>query len=47
MKTWVLFLFGIVNMHAQIEEPVVWESSLEQLSENHYLLKFEAQIAPK
>ncbi|MDA7777647.1 thioredoxin family protein [Flavobacteriaceae bacterium] len=47
MKTWMLFLLGIFYLQAQIEEPVVWEKSLEQLSEDRYLLKFEAQIAPK
>ena len=47
MKTWMFFLFGIFWLQAQIQEPVIWESSLEELSKNRYLLKFEAQIAPK
>ena len=47
MKAWILFLFGILYLQAQFEEPVVWESSLEQLSEERFLLKFEAKIKPK
>ena len=47
MKTWLLFFIGIFYLQAQIEEPVVWESRVEQLSEDRYLLTFEAQIAPK
>ena len=47
MKAWILFLFGILYLQAQFEEPVVWESSLEQLSKDHFLLKFEAKIKPK
>ena len=47
MKAWILFLFGILYLQAQLEEPVVWESSLEQLSEERFLLKFEAKIKPK
>ena len=47
MKAWILFLFGIVYLQAQFEEPVIWESSLEQLSEERFLLKFEAKIKPK
>ncbi|MDA0985695.1 MAG: thioredoxin family protein [Bacteroidetes bacterium] len=34
-------------MQAQIEEPVVWESRVEQLSEDRYLFSFEATIAPQ
>ena len=47
MKTWLLFFIGIFYLQAQIEEPVVWKSRVEQLSEDRYLLTFEAQIAPK
>lgn len=47
MKAWILFLFGILYLQAQFEEPVIWESSLEQLSEERFLLKFEAKIKPK
>ena len=47
MKAWILFLFGILYLQAQFEEPVVWESSLEQLSKDRFLLKFEAKIKPK
>ena len=47
MKAWIPFLFGILYLQAQFEEPVVWESSLEQLSEERFLLKFEAKIKPK
>ena len=47
MKAWILFLFGILYLQAQFEEPIVWESSLEQLSEERFLLKFEAKIKPK
>ena len=47
MKAWILFLFGILYLQAQFEEPVVWESSLEQLSKERFLLKFEAKIKPK
>ena len=47
MKAWILFLFGILYLQAQFEEPVVWESRLEQLSKDHFLLKFEAKIKPK
>lgn len=47
MKTWMLFLFGIFYLQAQIEEPVIWKSSLERVSGDRYLLKFEAQITPK
>jgi thiol:disulfide interchange protein DsbD len=47
MKAWILFLFGILYLQAQLEEPVVWESSLEQLSKDRFLLKFEAKIKPK
>ena len=47
MKAWILFLFGILYLQAQFEEPVVWESSLEKLSEERFLLKFEAKIKPK
>ena len=47
MKIWIFFLFGIFYLQAQIEEPVIWGSSLEELSEDRYMLKFEAQIAPK
>ena len=32
---------------AQIEEPVNWNSSIARLSENTFLLTFEAEIAPK
>ena len=47
MKAWILFLFGILYLQAQFEEPIVWESSLEQLSKDRFLLKFEAKIKPK
>ena len=47
MRIAVLFLFGIFYLNAQIEEPVVWKSVVEQLSEDRYLLKFDAEIAPK
>jgi thiol:disulfide interchange protein DsbD len=46
MKSWILFLFGIVYLQAQIKEPVVWESRIEKLTEDRYLLSFEAKIAP-
>ena len=47
MKAWILFLFGILYLQAQFEEPIVWESNLEQLSKDRFLLKFEAKIKPK
>ena len=47
MKAWILFLFGILYLQAQFEEPVVWENTLEQLSKDRFLLKFEAKIKPK
>ena len=31
MKSWMFFLLGIFYLQAQIEEPVVWESRVEQL----------------
>jgi thiol:disulfide interchange protein DsbD len=46
MKTCLLFLFGILTLQAQFEEPVVWESKVEQLAEDRYQLIFEADIAP-
>jgi len=46
MKTCLLFLFGILTLQAQFEEPVVWESKVEQLTEDRYQLIFEAGIAP-
>ena len=46
MKTCLLFLFGILTLQAQFEEPVVWESKVEQLVEDRYQLIFEADIAP-
>jgi thiol:disulfide interchange protein DsbD len=46
MKTCILFLFGILTLQAQFEEPVVWESKVEQLAEDRYQLIFEADIAP-
>jgi len=46
MKSWMFFLLGIFYLQAQIEEPVVWESRVEQLSEDRYLFSFEATIAP-
>lgn len=45
MKTCLLFLFGILTLQAQFEEPVVWESKVEQLVEDRYQLIFEADIA--
>ena len=45
MKTCLLFLFGILTLQAQFEEPVVWESKVEQLAEDRYQLIFEADIA--
>ena len=47
MKSWMFFLLGIFYLQAQIEEPVVWESRVEQLSEDRYLFSFEATIAPQ
>lgn len=46
MKTCLLFLLGILTLQAQFEEPVVWESKVEQLAEDRYQLIFEADIAP-
>jgi len=46
MKSYLLFLFGILTLQAQFEEPVVWESKVEQLTEDRYQLIFEAGIAP-
>lgn len=46
MKTCLLFLFGILTLQAQFEEPVVWESKVEQLAEDRYQLIFEADITP-
>jgi thiol:disulfide interchange protein DsbD len=46
MKTCLLFLFGILTLQAQFEEPVVWKSKVEQLAEDRYQLIFEADIAP-
>ena len=46
MKTCLLVLFGILTLQAQFEEPVVWESKVEQLAEDRYQLIFEADIAP-
>jgi thiol:disulfide interchange protein DsbD len=45
MKTCLLFLFGILTLQAQFEEPVVWESKVEQLADDRYQLIFEADIA--
>ena len=46
MKTCLLFLFGILTLQAQFEEPVVWESKVEQLAEDRYQLTFQSDIAP-
>lgn len=46
MKSCLFFLFGILTLQAQFEEPVVWESKVEQLAEDRYQLIFEAGIAP-
>ena len=46
MKSCLLFLFGILTLQAQFEEPVVWKSKVEQLAEDRYQLIFEAGIAP-
>jgi thiol:disulfide interchange protein len=46
MKSCLLFLFGILTLQAQFEEPVVWESKAVQLAEDRYQLIFEAGIAP-
>ena len=46
MKSCLFFLFGILTLQAQFEEPVVWKSKVEQLAEDRYQLIFEAGIAP-
>jgi thiol:disulfide interchange protein DsbD len=46
MKSCLLFLFGILTLQAQFEEPVVWKSKVEQLAEDRYQLIFEVGIAP-
>jgi len=46
MKSCLLFLFGILTLQAQFEEPVVWKSKVEQLAEDRYQLTFVAAIAP-
>ena len=46
MKSCLLFLFGILTLQAQYEEPVIWKSKVEQLAEDRYQLIFEAGIAP-
>ena len=46
MKSCLFFLFGILTLQAQFEEPVVWESKVEQRAEDRYQLIFEAGIAP-
>ena len=45
----VTLLFVLVSFftRAQIEEPVSWKSVITPRTENTYLLKFEAEIAPK
>ena len=46
MKSCLFFLFGILTLQAQFEEPVDWKSKVEQLAEDRYQLIFEAGIAP-
>lgn len=47
MKFWIFALLFTGFVHAQMEEPIVWETRLEQKSAIDYDLIFEAEIAPK
>ena len=47
MRKWLILLFWSITLSAQIEEPVKWESSIESIKKNIFVLTFKAQIAPK
>lgn len=46
MKKWLGIILFSTLLNAQIEEPVLWQSKIENIGENEYLLSFEANIAP-
>ncbi len=46
-KNWILFFLWGTLLNAQIEEPVIWNTWVESVSENQFLLHFKASIAPK
>ncbi len=47
MKKWLTLFLWSITLSAQIDEPVKWESSIETINENIFVLTFKAQIAPK
>jgi len=46
MKKWLGIILFSTLLNAQIEEPVLWQSKIENIGENEYLLSFETNIAP-
>ncbi|MBB12816.1 MAG: thiol:disulfide interchange protein, partial [Flavobacteriaceae bacterium] len=46
-KGFLLLFFWILSIQSQSQEQVVWSTVLEKVSDDIYLLKFEAKIKPK
>ena len=46
-KGFLLLFFWTLSIQSQSQEQVVWTTALEKVSDDIYLLKFEAKIKPK
>jgi len=47
MKKWVVLFLWSTILSAQIGEPVEWQTKLENIKQNVFVLTFEAKIESK